>query len=570
MKSLPFQKYRPYPQVDIKNRRWPDNLITSAPTWCSVDLRDGNQALVEPMTVEQKKIMFKLLTEIQFKEIEIGFPAASATELKFCRDLIELGLIPDDVAVQVLCQARDHLIVDTFKALKGVKKVIFHIYNSTSTLQRDVVFRASQKEIIDIALSGIKKIKELRDELGDCEFILQYSPESFTGTELEFSREICEEVVNLWNPKKNEKVILNLPATVELSTPNIFADMIEWMCSHLSCRDSTVISIHPHNDRGCAVAATELALMAGGDRVEGTLFGNGERTGNVDICLLALNLYSQGIDPKLDLAEIDRIMEVYTGCTNLPIHPRHPYAGELVYTAFSGSHQDAINKGFKALEARPDKSSKHWEVPYLHIDPNDLGRTYEAVIRINSQSGKGGVSYVLEQNYGFKLPRPHQIDFGKVVQKYSDAKQKEITSLEIKELFYNEYVNIDHPLSLKKFKLEMLDGSNENNFTGTFELSINQTELTVTGSGNGPIDALTNEIKKLFGLSFRISEYMESALEEGSNARAVCYIAVRHNTQEMYGVGINSNTVLASLEALLVAINRTFPDLVLPTETITA
>ncbi|KAK3604222.1 hypothetical protein CHS0354_002030 [Potamilus streckersoni] len=518
MKRLPFEKYRPYQPINLKDRTWPNRQITRAPVWCSVDLRDGNQALIDPMTVDQKLKMFKLLVALNFKEIEIGFPAASGTEYQFCRRLIEENLIPHDVCVQVLCQSRDHLIERTFEALQGAHSVIFHLYNSTSKLQREVVFNAGAEEIQEIALKGTRKIKSMRGQLKNCRFRFQYSPESFTGTELDVALQICNAVTAEWGATPKDKIILNLPATVEMSTPNIYADMIEWMHTRLDKRDSIIISIHPHNDRGCAVAASELALMAGGERIEGTLFGNGERTGNVDICTLALNLYSQGVDPALYLGDMPTIMEIVEGCTRIPVHPRHPYAGDLVYTAFSGSHQDAINKGLKALK---QKHSPYWEVPYLPIDPHDLNRTYEAVIRINSQSGKGGVSYILETNYGFKMPRSMQVEFSKVIQHYSDKKQKEVTTLEIRKLFYEHYVDKNTPLSIIKYRMETLE-----NIAGCeceFIFKYGAETHTQHISGTGPIDAFFKMIKSYTGTDCTLTDYSESTMGNGSDASAHYY-----------------------------------------------
>ena len=550
MKRLPFEKYRAYPKINNEDRKWPDNYIEKAPIWCSVDLRDGNQALINPMRVPEKLRFFRLLLEIGFKEIEIGFPAASETELEFCRALVDQKMIPDDVFVQVLCQCREPLIDQTFIALKGVKKAIFHLYNSTSKLQRDVVFRASRQEIVDIALKGTRRVKELLKKNEFEDFIFQYSPESYTGTEPDFALDICHAVTEEWGATPENKIILNLPATVEMSTPNVHADLIETFIRDFKYRDSAIISLHPHNDRGCAVAATELGLMAGADRVEGTLMGNGERTGNVDIITLAMNLYSQGIDPCLKLAETEKVKKTVEDLTEIKTHPRHPYMGELVFTAFSGSHQDAIKKGFQAQKA---SKSKIWEVPYLPIDPEDLGRTYEAVIRINSQSGKGGAAYVMDEYFGFRLPRDIEIDFGRAVKAYSDKKGKEVTNIEINALFKKEYQDFDLPLALSDYTMSSEDDTTR----GEFNITVNGKKKHLTGSGNGPLDALANSLRENFNAEFDILDYREHSLGDGSNAKAVCYITIRNgNEKSTHSIGIHTNTVTASLQSLLRALNK--------------
>ena len=437
MKKELIKKYRPYPVIDLPDRTWPSKVINQAPTWCSVDLRDRNQALIQPMNLDQKLLMFKMLVDVGFKEIEIGFPSAAEVEYEFCRKLIEDDLIPTDVEIQVLTQARPHLIEKTFKALEGAKKAIVHLYNSTSTLQRRVVFKMSKPEIIELAVAGAKLVVEEAKRYPQIQFRYEYSPESFTGTEMDYAIEICEAVVDVFKPTPKKPIILNLPATVEMSTPNIYADQIEWFCREISCRDSVIISLHAHNDRGCAVAATELALMAGGDRVEGTLFGNGERTGNVDLVTLGLNLFTQGVDPKIDFTDINHLIEVYERVTDLAVGVRHPYAGELVYTAFSGSHQDAINKGIDMYDAEHEAL---WEVPYLPIDPTDVGRSYESIIRINSQSGKGGVAYIMDKEYGYKLPKAMHPDFGAVIQQVTDKEGRELQHEEIRVAFVDEYL----------------------------------------------------------------------------------------------------------------------------------
>ncbi|MFO0753483.1 MAG: 2-isopropylmalate synthase [Thermodesulfovibrionales bacterium] len=558
MKKMPVHKYRPYPVTDLPDRSWPARTITAAPRWCSVDLRDGNQALIIPMSVGEKREMFSLLTEIGFKEIEAGFPAASKTEYDFMRMLIEEDLIPGDVAVQVLTQAREPLIKKTFEALHGAKRAIVHLYNSTSALQRRVVFRMGKKEVRDLAAKGAGLIRREAAGLQGTEITYEYSPESFTGTEPDFAVEICRAVMDVWEPTAEKRMILNLPATVEIATPNVYADRIEWFCRHIGNREAVIISAHAHNDRGTAVAATELALMAGADRVEGTLFGNGERTGNVDIVTLALNLFSQGVDPQLDFHEIDRVIGVYERCTKVPVHVRHPYAGELVYTAFSGSHQDAINKGIRAYrEERPD----FWEVPYLPVDPADVGRTFESVIRINSQSGKGGVAYVMEREYGFVLPKEMHPEFGRIIQGISDATGKEVLPGMIREAFGKEYLESAAPLGFERCRIKEKPekGWEEVSSRAKIRASVRVDgwEREIEGEGNGPIDAFSRALGEEVGLSFRLLSYHEHALEQGSDSKAVAYIGIEDDARDTYfGAGIDTNIDIASFKALLSALNR--------------
>ncbi|HHZ10462.1 MAG TPA: 2-isopropylmalate synthase [Rhizobiales bacterium] len=545
-------KYQPYPQVDIPDRTWPAKRIDKAPIWCSVDLRDGNQALIDPMGHDRKARMFALLLDMGFKEIEVGFPSASQTDFDFARWAIEEGEVPDDVSLQVLVQCRPELITRTFEALRGAHRPIVHFYNSTSELQRRVVFEKDVAGIKKIATDAAKMITDMAAKAGGG-FRFEYSPESFTGTELEVALEISNAVAEIVRPTPENRLILNLPATVEMSTPNIYADMIEWMCRNLDNRDSLIVSLHPHNDRGTGIAATELGLMAGADRVEGTLFGNGERTGNVDIVTLALNLYTQGVDPMLDCSDINRMKAVYEYSNQLRIPERHPYVGELVYTAFSGSHQDAINKGMKALK----KANKPlWEVPYLPIDPADVGRTYEAIIRINSQSGKGGIAYVLDADYGLKLPRNLQIEFSQDIQAITDAEGKEVPAKRIYERFIERYVDqpgarlkfVDHrtypdPVSrgIRFVEATILDGGRE---------------LTISGAGNGPIDGFVNALSKHIGIDLAVLDYSEHSIQRGSNAAAICYMEMEHPKGKLFGVGINTNIVAASLEAVVSAANR--------------
>jgi 2-isopropylmalate synthase len=548
----PTPKYRAYAPVSLKDRTWPDKAITKAPVWCSVDLRDGNQALIEPMGHDRKMRLFTTLVNMGFKEIEVGFPSASQTDFDFVRFLIENKKIPDDVTIQVLTQSREELIRRTFESLKGAKSAIVHLYNSTSELQRRVVFKLDKQGIIDIAVKGAKLIMALEQEYG-LEGVTrhEYSPESFTGTEMEFAKEICEAVIDVYQPTPAKKLILNLPATVEMSTPNIYADQIEWFCRNVKKRDSVLISLHPHNDRGAAVAATELALMAGADRVEGTLFGNGERTGNVCVVTLALNMFSQGVDPKLDCSNMSELVRVAEYCNQLPVHPRHPYSGELVFTAFSGSHQDAINKGFKAMEAA---GSKLWEVPYLPIDPMDLGRSYEAVIRINSQSGKGGIAYILEKEHGIELPRRLQIEFSKIVQLIADGEGVELGADRLWETFSGEYLDGNGRYVLKDYKALTQDDDSQRI---TARVLAGGEPHVIEGVGNGPVDGFVAALKADSGLMFDVADYREHAMGTGANATAVAYVEIKlGDGSTLFGVGMDKNIVAASLRAVVSAVNR--------------
>ncbi len=545
-----FEKYRPYPPMNRPNRRWPGRQIDKAPIWCSVDLRDGNQALEIPMSLDQKIRFFQLLVDLGFKEIEIGFPAASDTEFAFTRYLIEHNLIPDDVSVQVLTQSRPDIITKTFEALKGVRKAIVHLYNSTSTVQRDVVFRMSREECKNLACAGARHIMDIvkQDTYGS-QFQFEYSPESFTGTEMDFAIEVCDAVCDVFQPTAEHKVIINLPATVEMSTPNIYADQIEYFCENTRWRDQTIISLHPHNDRGTGVAATEFGMMAGADRVEGTLFGNGERTGNADIVTLALNLFSQGIDPELDFSDINEVIRVYEECTGMVVPPRHPYAGSLVYTAFSGSHQDAIKKGM-AVVAR-DTS---WKVPYLPIDPVDVGRSYDPIIRINSQSGKGGVAYILEQRYGLQLPRGVQQAFSQIVTRASDQRHKELVGDEIRDLFYESYVNLMAPIKLNHYREEVL-GENEVRITAAVQIS--DREAILTAVGNGLLDAFANALQEALHRPIDIANYHEHALTSGTQSKAITYVQLKDETGRIQiGAGISSSISKSSLRAVVSAVNR--------------
>ncbi len=544
-----YQKYRAYPTMNMPNRKWPSNVITKAPKWCSVDLRDGNQALEKPMNLAQKINFFKYLVKIGFKEIEVGFPAASDTEYLFTRTLIEQKLIPDDVIIQVLTQSREHIIKKTFEALNGVKKAVVHLYNSTSKLQRDVVFGKSKQEIIELAVFGANMINDLANQYGREHFIFEYSPESFTGTEMDYAVEICNAVIDVWKPNNENKVIINLPSTVEMATPNVYADQIEYIIDNIKNRENILISLHAHNDRGTAVAATELAMLAGADRVEGTLFGNGERTGNADIMNIALNLFSQGIEPMLDFSNINDSIEIYEKSTGLNVHPRHPYAGDLVYTAFSGSHQDAIKKGMKKMEEHPER----WEVPYLPIDPLDVGRNYDPIIRINSQSGKGGVSYILENNYGLIIPKNMQQEFGEIVTKVSVEKDNELEPNEIRDLFDKIYINVSTPLKLIYYKEE----TTQDCVTVYADVSVNGEEKRFTGKGNGVINAFCNAILREFPIKFEIVNYQEHSLDYGHESRAITYVHIHEENQNSYfGAGISKNITKSSLRAVISAVNK--------------
>jgi len=548
MMISPREKYRPFPPVNLPDRQWPNRTITTVPVWCSVDLRDGNQSLIEPMGPDRKLRMFDALLKMGFKEIEVGFPSASQTDFDFVRHLIENNKIPDGVTIQVLTQAREELIRRTFESLKGVKSAIVHLYNSTSELQRRVVFKLDRAGIVDIAVKGAALIRQIERELGMEKVIRhEYSPESFTGTELDFAKEICEAVIDVYEPTPAKMLILNLPATVEMSTPNVHADQIEWFCRNIKSRDSVLISLHPHNDRGSAVAATELGLLAGADRVEGTLFGNGERTGNVDLITLAMNMFSQGLDPGLDCSNINELVRMAEYCNQLPVHPRHPYAGDLVFTAFSGSHQDAINKGFKAME----KSNRPlWEVPYLPIDPMDFGRSYEAVIRINSQSGKGGIAYILEKEHGIELPRRLQIEFSKVVQAIADGEGVEVPADRLWSAFEAEYLEGNGRYGFVEHKSKGDDGI-------TAKITADGKLKTITGHGNGPVDGFVDAIRKESGVAFDVADYREHAMGTGANATAIAYMELRlPDGATVFGVGIDKNIVVASLKAVLSGVNR--------------
>ena len=546
------RKYQPYPAIDLADRTWPSKRIEHAPIWCSVDLRDGNQALIDPMGHERKARMFKLLLDMGFKEIEIGFPSASQTDFDFARWCVEEGNVPDDVDLQVLVQCRPELIARTFEALQGAKTPIVHFYNSTSELQRRVVFEKDVRGIKQIATDAAKMITDMAAKAGG-DFRFEYSPESFTGTELEVALEICNAVTEIVQPTPEHRLILNLPATVEMSTPNIHADQIEWMSRNLDKRDSIILSLHPHNDRGTGIAATEFGLMAGADRVEGTLFGNGERTGNVDIVTLALNMYTQGVDPKLDCSDITRMKDVFEYSNQMKIPERHPYVGELVYTAFSGSHQDAINKGMKAIK----KANKEfWEVPYLPIDPKDVGRSYEAIIRINSQSGKGGIAYVLQADYGLNLPRSLQVEFSQDIQQITDAEGKEVPAKRIHDRFLERYV--EQPGARLKFVDHQTFPDTAKSGRRAVEATIvdNGQEMTISGTGTGPIDGFVDALSQHIGVPMSVLDYSEHSLQRGSNASAICYLEMEHPGGKLFGAGISSNIVAASLEAVVSAANR--------------
>lgn len=552
---LNYKRYRKNPVIDYPERKWPAKEIEKAPIWCSVDLRDGNQALIDPMVVEEKIEMFQFLVQLGFKEIEIGFPAASQIEYDFLRQLIDRKLIPDDVVVQVLTQCREELIDRTFESIQGCKQAIVHIYNSTSTLQRDVVFHMDREHITEIAVKGTGMVKERAAKFPG-KIILEYSPESFTGTELDYALEICNAVSNTWGPTVENPMIINLPSTVEMNTPNVYADQIEWMISHLDNRESIIVSVHPHNDRGTGVASAELALLAGADRVEGTLFGNGERTGNVDILNIAYNMFSQGINPALNIEHINDIIEIYERCCKLPIHPRHPYAGKLVFTAFSGSHQDAINKGVQALKER---GSEIWQVPYLPIDPADIGREYEPIVRINSQSGKGGVAFVMDTYFGFKLPKAMHKEFANVIQSISE-KQGEVSPEQIMECFRAEYLDQKEPIHFKRLKVDDLSGSVKTAFDTkvTVVYTNHGRERSFEAVGNGPIDAVQRGLKQELAIEIKVLDYEEHALQSGAASQAAAYIHLLDgNTGRVtYGVGVSSNITRASVRAMFSAINR--------------
>lgn len=549
-----YKKYKRFETIRLKDRTWPDKVIEKAPIWCSVDLRDGNQALITPMKIEEKVEMFQLLVDLGFKEIEVGFPSSSQIEYDFLRLLIDENLIPDDVTVQVLTQAREHLIRRTFESLKGLDKAVVHVYNSTSILQRDVVFNKNKEEIKQIAIDGVQLVKDLSKDF-DGKVILEYSPESFTGTEVDYALEVCEAVMDTWGATKDNKVIINLPSTVEMDTPNVYADQIEWMCRHFSDRERVIVSVHPHNDRGCGVATTELALLAGADRVEGTLFGNGERTGNVDIITLALNMFTHGVDPQLELGEMNKIKHIYEKCTKMDVPPRQPYAGQLVFTAFSGSHQDAINKGMHALRER---NSDIWEVPYLPIDPSDLGRQYEPIVRINSQSGKGGVAYVMGSMYGYHLPKNLQKDFAKIIQDISEE-EGEVSPERVYDTFIEEYVDIDEPFEFIKQKLtDISEEDNEYERRAEITLKDHGEIKTVVGYGNGPIDAVKDAFNSNGFVYSHLLDYSEHALTSGSSSKAAAYVylRVKGSAVQEYGVGVHPNITTATIKAIISAMNR--------------
>ena len=553
MKDL-IKKYKPFEPIPLKGRNWPNEVIQSAPRWCSVDLRDGNQALIEPMGHERKKRMFKLLCDLGFKEIEVGFPAASETDFEFVRWLIEEKKIPSDVTIQVLTQARDHIIERTFESLKGASQAIVHFYNSTSTLQRKVVFDQDKEGIKKIATDGALLVKELALANPETKWSFEYSPESFTGTELEYAAEVCDAVVDILKDVSSEKIIINLPATVEMATPNVYGDQIEWMNENLMNRESISLSLHPHNDRGTAVAASEFGLMAGADRVEGTLFGNGERTGNVDIVTIALNLLTQGIDPELDFSDINSVIREVEYCNQLPVHPRHPYAGDLVFTAFSGSHQDAIKKGLNALAK---SNNPEWEVPYLPIDPADLGRSYEAVVRINSQSGKGGIAFILEKDHGVSLPRRLQINLSEKVQKVADETGKEVMSRDIWKVFEKNYIAVEGKLELMNYALSSTEDS-EGNTSDQVEITLRdqKDEVTLSGVGGGPIEAFVSAVNNHFSTSITVSDYHQHSVTSGADAKAAAYIELTQEGQNEWGAGIDGNTVKASFQAIVAGLNK--------------
>lgn len=554
---LNYKRYRRNPVLKYPERQWVNKEILKAPIWCSVDLRDGNQALIDPMVVSEKIELFEYMVKMGFKEIEVGFPAASQIEFDFLRELIERKLIPDDVKPQVLTQCREELIDRTFESIKGCKSAIVHIYNSTSVLQRDVVFHMDKEQIKQIAIDGTRMVKE-RAAKFDGQIILEYSPESFTGTEPEYAMEVCEAVLKEWGASKDNKVIINLPSTVEMTTPNVYADIIEWCNTHFSNREAVILSVHPHNDRGTGVAATELALLAGADRVEGTLFGNGERTGNVDILNVAYNMFSQGINPELEISHVNEIIEIYERLVKMPVHPRHPYAGKLVFTAFSGSHQDAINKGVQAMRER---NTPFWEVPYLPIDPADIGREYEPIVRINSQSGKGGVAFIMDTYFGFKLPKGMHKEFANIIQAISE-KQGEVSPEQIMDAFDAAYLASKEPYHFEKIKVEDYEGERREEFDTvvTLDFTDHGESKSFTAAGNGPIDAVKRGIIQNLNIDIKILDYEEHALQAGSNSKAAAYIHLLDvNTGSVtYGVGVSSNITRASVYAIFSAMNRLF------------
>jgi len=558
---MKFHRYESFSAIDLNNRTWPNKKITKAPRWCAVDLRDGNQALIDPMTPSRKKKMFELLVNMGYKEIEVGFPAASQTDFDFVRQLIKEDLIPDDVVIQVLTQAREHLIERTYESLEGAKQAIVHVYNSTSTLQRRVVFDLDKDGIKDIAVNGARLVAKYAEQMGDTEIFFEYSPESFTGTELEYAAEVCNAVNDVWQPTKERPTIINLPATVEMASPNVYADSIEWMNRNLNNREAVILSLHPHNDRGTAVAAAELGYLAGADRIEGCLFGNGERTGNVCLVTLGLNLFSQGIDPQIDFSDIDEIKRTVEYCNQLPVNERHPYGGDLVFTAFSGSHQDAINKGLKALQKDADQNNVEidnfkWQVPYLPIDPKDVGRTYEAVIRVNSQSGKGGVAYIMKTEHQLDLPRKLQIEFSQVIQKVTDTEGGEVTPNEMWEVFKDEYLpNSEKPWGRFSLVSVAQDSAVDGDTTLTATIKDNGKEVVIKGVGNGPIAAFCNALDTQ-GIKLRVLDYHEHALSSGGDAQAAAYLECSINSRTLFGVGIDPSIVTSSLKAIISAVNR--------------
>ena len=558
--AMPFKRYQPFTPIDLKDRTWPDAVITKAPRWCAVDLRDGNQALIDPMSPARKLKMFQLLVDMGYKEIEVGFPSASQTDFDFVRELIEKDLIPDDVVIQVLTQARDHLIERTYEAIAGADQAIVHVYNSTSTLQREVVFGLDKEGIKDIAVHGAQLVKK-HAENADGEIFFEYSPESYTGTELEYAVEVCNAVTEIWEPTKDRPVIINLPATVEMATPNIYADSIEWMSRNLANREAVVLSLHPHNDRGTAIAAAELGYLAGADRIEGCLFGNGERTGNVDLVTLGMNLFSQGIDPEIHFSDIDEIKRTVEYCNQIPVHERHPYGGDLVYTAFSGSHQDAINKGLNALKRKADAANVsvddyQWQVPYLPIDPKDVGRSYEAVIRVNSQSGKGGVAYIMKSEHNLDLPRRLQIEFSQVVQKITDTQGGEVTPQQMWEVFKDEYLpNPENPWGRLSLISVTQDSAVDGDTTLNAEIKDTANQVSLRGIGNGPIAAFVAALHT-HGVEVRVLDYQEHAMSAGGDAQAAAFLECQVGEKILWGVGIDPSIVTASLKAIISAVNR--------------
>ncbi|WP_127818474.1 2-isopropylmalate synthase [Microbacterium sp. CPCC 204701] len=564
--GMPIHKYQPFHEqfaVQLPDRTWPDKRITTAPRWCAVDLRDGNQALIDPMSPERKRVMFDLLVSMGYKEIEVGFPSASQTDFDFVRQLIEDDVIPDDVTIQVLTQARAHLIERTFESISGAKRAIVHLYNSTSVLQREVVFRTDKQGIIDIALEGARLCRDFEKRVPETEVFYEYSPESYTGTELEFAVDVCNQVLDVFEPTPERKVIINLPATVEMATPNVYADSIEWMSRHLNHRENVILSLHPHNDRGTAIAAAELGYMAGADRIEGCLFGNGERTGNVDLVALGINLLTQGIDPQIDFSDIDQVKRAVEYCNQLPVHERSPWAGDLVFTAFSGSHQDAIKKGFEAMEARAAEAGVtvddiEWAVPYLPIDPKDLGRSYEAVIRVNSQSGKGGVAYLLKTDHALDLPRRLQIEFSGVVQTKTDAEGGEVTSDQIWAIFTDEYLPSTVPGD-RWGRFELLATSTRSDMSGDVALDVTlrdgDEQYEASGHGNGPVAAFL-EIVRAQGFDVTLYDYVEHALSAGGDAQAAAYVELQVDGERLWGVGIDGDISTASLKAIVSGVNR--------------